>query len=95
MRISFSCDYHRSVVIWSISSAYFFHSLVTKIDQLLYDRWSVVRIFIELWLKLARKKKRKLFKQQEPIYFKLTEIQEADRCWELFFSQQQLLDFSG
>ena len=65
-----------------------------KIDQLLYDR-SVVRIFIQLWLKLARKKKRKLFKQQEPIYFKLTEIQEAVRCWELFFSQQQLLDFSG
>ena len=30
-------------------SAYF-HSVVTKIDQLLYDR-SVVRIFIQLWLK--------------------------------------------
>ena len=46
---SFSYDLNRSVVIWSISCAYF-HSVVTKIDQLLYDG-SVVRIFIELWLK--------------------------------------------
>ena len=52
---SFSCDYkNRSVVIWSISSAYF-----QKINA-------------------TYKKKRKLIKQQEPIYFKLTEIQEAD-----------------
>ena len=56
---SFSCDYkNRSVVIWSISSAYF-HSVVNKINA-------------------TYKKKRKLIKQQEPIYFKLTEIQEAD-----------------
>ena len=39
-----------SCYIWSISSAYF-HSVVTKINQLSYDR-SVVLIFIQLWLKL-------------------------------------------
>ena len=33
-----------------IDSSTYFHSFVTKTDQLLYDR-SVVRIFIQLWLK--------------------------------------------
>ena len=39
----------RNNVIRSISCAYF-HSVVTKIDQLLYER-SDVRIFVQLWLK--------------------------------------------
>ena len=39
----------RNNVIRSISCAYF-HSVVTKIDQLLYER-SGVRIFVRLWLK--------------------------------------------
>ena len=48
----------RAVVIWSISCAYF-HSVVTiKTDQLFYDR-SVVRIFIQLSIKLTRRTKRK------------------------------------
>ena len=46
---SFSCDWNRSVVGWAISCPYF-HSVVTKIVQLFYDR-SVEHIFIQLWLK--------------------------------------------
>ena len=52
---SFSCFIQ--LLLKSISCAYF-HSVVTiKIDQLLYDR-SVVRIFIQLWIKLTRRTKR-------------------------------------
>ena len=54
--------------------------MTIKIDQLLYDR-SVVRIFFHSVvnkINATYKKKRKLIKQQEPIYFKLTKIQEAD-----------------
>ena len=37
-----------------------------------------VNFFKEIKINATYKKKRKLFKQQEPIYLKLTEIQEAD-----------------